>query len=111
MSVVGADDAGRALVAGCKEVGVTARAMINVGGKKLIDGGGGDYRTASYVGVLGGNGELVAAVADMRILDTMDSVSSVSRDDVNHALSAQALLLYTPLQWSCCAFEKRELST
>lgn len=76
-SVVGADDAGKGLVAGCEEVGVNAEATVEVGCSSgaVHDGGGGDKAgTASYVAVLGGDGDLVAAVADMRILERMTSV-------------------------------------
>lgn len=75
-SVVGADEAGKGLVAGCEGAGVNAEATVEVGcSSGAGDGGGSDKaRTASYVAVLGGDGDLVAAVADMRVLERMTSV-------------------------------------
>ena len=49
VSVVGADDAGKALVASCREAGVKAEATVEVGGS-----GGDQAGTASYVAMLGG---------------------------------------------------------
>lgn len=73
VSAVGADDAGKALVAGCEQAGVSAQATVEVGLGAQRDGGGA-AGTASYVAMLGGDGELVAAVADMRVLETMTAV-------------------------------------
>ncbi|CAM9281049.1 unnamed protein product, partial [Sphacelaria rigidula] len=61
VSVVGADETGKALVAHCEDAGVKARATD----EESLPG------TASYVAMLDGDGELVAAVADMRLLDVM----------------------------------------
>lgn len=72
VSAVGADDAGRALVAGCEQVGVSAQVTVQVGLDAERDEGG--PGTASYVAMLGGDGELMAAVADMRVLETMTAV-------------------------------------
>lgn len=55
VSVVGADDAGKALVAGCEEAGVQAEATVEVGGSD-----GNQAGTASYVAVL--DGETVQVV-------------------------------------------------
>lgn len=77
VSAVGADDAGRALVAGCEQVGVSAQATVEVG--LDAERGGGGPGTASYVAMLGGDGELVAAVADMRVLETMTAVRTQGR--------------------------------
>lgn len=75
VAAVGADDAGRALVNACEEAGVCARDTVEVGSE-------GDHNrltvteagTASYVAVLGGDGDLVAAVADMRVMERMTPV-------------------------------------
>ena len=53
VSVVGADDAGKALVAGCEEAGVRAEATVKVGGGRDQAG------TASYVAMLDGEIEVV----------------------------------------------------
>lgn len=55
VSVVGADGAGKALVAGCEEAGVKAQATVEMGGSSRDEAG-----TASYVAMLGG--EAVAGV-------------------------------------------------
>ncbi|CAM9666376.1 unnamed protein product [Ectocarpus sp. 6 AP-2014] len=72
-SVVGADEPGKGLVAGCEEAGVNAEATVEVGCSSGAgnDGGSDNAGTASYVAVLGGDGDLVAAVADMRVLERM----------------------------------------
>lgn len=87
IAAVGADDAGRALVAGCEEVGINARGTVEVRPdgaqtkRGSRDGGGAVdcAGTASYVAVLGGDGELVAAVADMRIMEKMTAVSTLRK--------------------------------
>ncbi|CAM9767900.1 unnamed protein product, partial [Hapterophycus canaliculatus] len=76
VSAVGADDAGGALVASCEECGVNAAETVEVGdaGQTQVDGRDGDgVGTASYVAVLGGDGDLVVAVADMRVFEKMTS--------------------------------------
>ena len=72
VSAVGADDAGRALVAACEKAGVSALGTVEVAPPADEDDRVG---TASYVAVLGGDGDLVAAVADMRVMDRMTGVS------------------------------------
>lgn len=79
ISAVGADDAGRALVVACEEAGVSARATVQVGAGASREGHNGEEdlasaRTASYVAMLDDDGELVAAVADMRVLERMTAV-------------------------------------
>lgn len=81
VSAVGADDAGKALVASCEEGGVDATETVEVGGHPGQARGGGDdggggqgAGTASYVAMLGDDGDLVAAVADMRIFERMTPV-------------------------------------
>lgn len=79
VAAVGEDDVGRALVAGCEDVGVSAQATVEVvsgtgqGGRvvgsELCPG------TASYVAILGDDGDLVTAVADMRVMEEMTAVS------------------------------------
>lgn len=54
VSVVGQDDAGKALVAGCEEAGVKAAATVEVGGSGRDQPG-----TASYVAMLGGETAVV----------------------------------------------------
>lgn len=75
VAAVGADDAGRALVNACEEAGVCARDTVEVGSEghrhALAETEAG---TASYVAVLGGDGDLVAAVADMRVMERMTPV-------------------------------------
>lgn len=75
VAAVGADDAGRALVNACEEAGVCARDTVEVGSEgdrhPLAETEAG---TASYVAVLGGDGDLVAAVADMRVMERMTPV-------------------------------------
>lgn len=81
VAAVGADDVGRALVAGCEDVGVSAEATVEVvsgtgqggraGGSEVNAG------TASYVAILGDDGDLVTAVADMRVMDRMTAVSLI----------------------------------
>lgn len=81
VAAVGADDVGRALVAGCEDVGVNAEATVEVvsgtgrGGGE--DGGELNPGTASYVAILGDDGDLVTAVADMRVMERMTAVSLV----------------------------------
>lgn len=95
MSVVGADEAGKALVAACEDAGVKVCETVEMGGANCEEmvgspSGGDDardevedslLRTASYMAVLGGDGELVAAVADMRVLDNMTPVSEQTRGE------------------------------
>lgn len=57
VSVVGADDAGKALVASCEEAGVKAEATVEVGGTGRDQAG-----TASYVAMLGGETVVCGAV-------------------------------------------------
>lgn len=78
VSTVGADDAGKALVASCEDFGVNAAATVEMGYPGQARAGGGDEAgTASYVAVLGGDGDLVAAVADMRIFERMTAVRGI----------------------------------
>lgn len=78
VSAVGADSAGKALVDGCQEAGVNAEMTVEVGYPGDLDDDSGSGRdqagTASYVAMLGCDGDLVAAVADMRVLERMTSV-------------------------------------
>lgn len=83
VSAVGDDDAGKSLVAGCEEVGVRAQATVEMGPDGGDNGGRDACRdkpgTASYVAMLDGDGELVAAVADMRVLEAMTAVRAWRR--------------------------------
>lgn len=91
VSVVGADETGKALVAHCKDAGVKARATVEIRRsatkpdvvhslRRGLDRSNEEKDeeslpgTASYVAMLDGDGELVAAVADMRLLDVMTAV-------------------------------------
>lgn len=65
VSVVGADDAGKALVAGCEEAGVMAEATVEVGGSGRDQAG-----TASYVAMLDGE-TVVAVVAGGVVADVL----------------------------------------
>lgn len=83
VSAVGADSAGKALVNGCHEAGVNAKSTVEVGYPSDMDGKSGSSGrnqagTASYVAMLGCDGDLVAAVADMRVLERMTSVRSLT---------------------------------
>lgn len=81
VAAVGEDDVGRALVAGCEDVGVSAEATVEVVsatgqgnravGSELSPG------TASYVAILGDDGDLVTAVADMRVMEEVTAVSLI----------------------------------
>lgn len=82
VAAVGADDVGRALIAGCEDAGVNAEATVEVvsgtGRGGGTDGGELNPGTASYVAILGDDGDLVTAVADMRVMERMTAVSLVS---------------------------------
>lgn len=84
VSAVGADSAGKALVNGCHEAGVNAESTVEVGYPSDKDGnsdssGRDQAGTASYVAMLGCDGDLVAAVADMRVLERMTPVRSLTK--------------------------------
>lgn len=66
VSVVGADDAGKALVAGCEEAGVKAEATVEVGGTGRDQAG-----TASYVAVLGGETVVVWRLPASSMLEAL----------------------------------------
>ena len=80
VAAVGDDLVGRALVAGCEDVGVSAEATVEVvsgaGPGSRADGSDTIPGTASYVAILGDDGDLVTAVADMRVMERMTAVSS-----------------------------------
>lgn len=86
VSVVGADEAGRAIVKDCEGAGVRTVATAHVGpqatttsdendNRENSQGVRSDLRTASYTAILAEDGDLVAAVADMRVFKTMTRVS------------------------------------
>lgn len=81
VAVVGEDVVGRALVAGCEDVGVSAETTVEVvsgtGRGSRADGSGTSFGTASYVAILGDDGDLVTAVADMRVMERMTAVRSI----------------------------------
>ena len=59
VSVTGNDDVGRSIVSHLKEIHVDVEHIVQIDGR----------RTAVYTAVLDGDGDLIAAVADMEILD------------------------------------------
>ena len=81
VAAVGGDDVGRALIAGCEDVGVSAEATVEVvsgtGQGSRASGSEINPGTASYVAILGEDGDLVTAVTDMRVMERMTAVSLI----------------------------------
>ena len=92
VSAVGADPAGVALTASCSQAGIT---FINRGsaGTGAARGSGSrqPQRTATYLGLLDGQGELVAAMADTSILEEALTPEALFHSSGGHG-SAQSLL-------------------
>lgn len=78
VSAVASDEAGRQMISSCKELGIDVKGVAQLGSS----------RTATYTALLDGSGELVGAVADMAIFESIgpDVIRQGCRDLAKVAL-------------------------
>ena len=93
VSAVGADPAGVALTASCSQAGITFinRGSAGTGGAASGSGSRQPQRTATYLGLLDGAGELVAAMVDTSILEEALTPEALFHCSGGHG-SAKSLL-------------------
>lgn len=92
VSAIGQDKSGDWLLEQCRSSGINMDAVIRHP----------DFSTSSYLAINDPQGQLVAAVSDMAIIDTLDGAQLTNKQSL--LLSAQTLLLEANLSESCISW-------